>query len=210
MSIKDLRGPAQEAVVKPSNYMLLIGGLCCLANIFNICFMFWPMVFSESSVDWRKVLADYYKEKKDNSAVQRVEGVKEFKDIDKKDLEIVNEAEDEDRIWRFVYMGVFILLLIYNVIAIIGAVRMQNLESRRWGIASAIMLLFPMGSAGVSYLIFLVFSKTVGAWILEEMNLYYSIGLGTVFYLFAIFVGVWSLRILLSQEVIDGFEYVAE
>ena len=39
---------------------------------------------------------------------------------------------------------------------------------------------------------------------------YYSLGLGLLPYLLAIFIGVWSLRTLMSQEVIDGFEYVAE
>ena len=39
MSIKDLRGPAQAAVVPPSNYLLLIGGLCCLSDLFHHLFL---------------------------------------------------------------------------------------------------------------------------------------------------------------------------
>lgn len=210
MSIKDLRGPAQAAVVAPSNLMLLIGGLCCLSNIFLIGFSFWPMVFSDSVVNWQKVLTDHYKEKQDKSAVQRIEGMKEFKDVKDKDLDIIHDAEHDEYIWRFVAMAGFILLLIYNGIAIIGAVRMQNLESRRWGIAASVMTLLPMGAGGLSFLLGGIFYYTIGSWILDEMNGYYSIGIGVLPYLFALYVGATSLRILMSQDVIDGFSYVAE
>jgi predicted Zn finger-like uncharacterized protein len=208
LSIKDLRGPAQAAVVSPSNYMLIIGGLGCLSNIFLICVSFWPMVFSDSPVDWQKVLKDHYKD--DKNAVQRVEGIKEYKDLKDKDLEIVQDAEADMRVNLFIAMGVFIFLLLYNGVTIIGAVKVQNLESRGWGIASSIMTMLPMSSGGLSALIGGIFYKTIGAWVLEEMNAYYSFGIGVLPYLFALFVGVWSLRTLMSQEVIDGFEYVAE
>ena len=63
MSIKDLRGPAQAAVVAPSNYLLLIGGSLFLSDLSIICFSFWPMVFSDSVVNWQAVLETYYKSK---------------------------------------------------------------------------------------------------------------------------------------------------
>ncbi len=208
MSIKDLRGPAQEAVVKPSNYILLINGLACLANIFLICVQFWPMVFSDSCVDWQKVLYSYYKE--DQSATNRLKELKEYKDLKDKDLEIVQDAEVVEREKRFWKMGAFILLLIYNAVAIVGAVKMQNLESRRWGIASSIMTLLPMGAGGFGYLIYFAFTTTIGGWLLDELSEPYGMGLGALPYLFAVYVSVTSLRILMSQEVIDGFEYIAE
>lgn len=227
MSIKDLRGPAQEAVVKPSNYMMLIGGLSALSNIFLICWSFWPMVFSETVVDWQKALTNYYKGKpglSDNerkNAVQRVEGYKEFKDVEKKDVSIVEEADWEavhaflvdgfpplGRLWM---MGIFIFLLIYNGIAIIGAVKMQNLESRRWGIASSIMMLLPLGCGGLSSLF------TLGIYFLEQMTgflgdvtRFYAIVFAAVPYLASLYVAAISLQTLLNQKVIDGFEYIAD
>lgn len=210
LSIKDLRGPAQAAVVAPSNYILLVAGLSCLADILIICYAFWPMVFSESVVDWQGVLTKHYEAEKKKDAVQRVSGIKEYKDLKDEDLEIVHEAEIVEKRKRFILMGVYIVLLIYNGITIIGAVKMQNLESRGWGIAASIMNLLPMGASGLSGLFFGVFYNTIGAWILDEMNIYYSIGLGVLPYLVAIYIGVWSLRTLMSQEVIDGFEYIAE
>ncbi len=211
MSIKDLRGPAQEAVVKPSNYMLLIHGISCLSNILLICIQFWPMVFSDSVVDWKDVLYKHYQEKKDKNAVQRIDSeYKEYKDLKDKDLEIVQQAEDTERIWRFSFVGGFIFLFFYNAVAIGGTVKMQNLESRRWGFAASIMTLLPMGAAGFGYLIYFAFTATIGGWLLDELSVYYGIGLGTLPYLFALYAGILSLRTLLSQEVIDGFEYVAE
>lgn len=209
MSIKDLRGPAQEAVVVPSNYIMLIGGLCCLSNIFLICVMFWPMVFADSVIiNWQGFLEKHHGG--DKTAASRVSAYKEYKDVKDEDLEILHEAEDKERVKRFIMMGVFIFLLIYNGIQIVGAVKAQNLESRGWGIASSIMTLLPMGAAGISTLIGGVFFYTVGSWILDELALPYAIGLGVLPYLAAIYVGVTSLRVLMTQQVIEGFEYVAD
>jgi predicted Zn finger-like uncharacterized protein len=213
MSIKDLRGPAQEAIVKPSNLIMLICGLSALSNIFLICWSFWPMVFSESVVDWQKALKDHFKD--DKAAISRIEQYKEFKELKDKDLEIVQDANDEaaygfpnGRVWL---LGGFILLLIYNAIVMVGGVKMQNLESRRWSIASSILMLLPMGGGGLSCLFALGVSfleQMTG--FLGELSVFYSIVLGAVPYLASLFVGVMSLRALMSQEVIDGFEYVAE
>jgi predicted Zn finger-like uncharacterized protein len=219
MSIKDLRGPAQEMVVKPSNLIMLIGGLSALANIFLFCWSFWPMVFSESVVDYYKVLAAHYKD--DKNAMQRIQGYKEFKDVRDEDLKIVQEA-NEDAIYGFLQdrfpplgrlwmMGLFLLVLIYNAIAITGGVKMQNLESRRWGIASSIMMLLPLGAGGLSCLfaVALYFLEDMTGF-LGEVTLFYAIVLGGVAYLGSVYIGVISLQTLFNQKVIDGFEYVAE
>jgi predicted Zn finger-like uncharacterized protein len=220
MSIKDLRGPAQEMVVKPSNLIMLIGGLSALANIFLICWAFWPMIFSDSVVDYYKVLAAHYKD--DRNAMQRVQGYKEFKDLDKKDLEIVEEANDRakydfsgsDRFpWlgRFWLMGLFLLVLIYNAFAIIGGVKMQNLESRRWGIASSILMLLPPGAGGLSCLIALGFNFLEDmTGFLGDVTQFYQIAGAAAAYLGSVFIGVISLQALCNQKVIDGFEYVAD
>jgi len=219
LSIKDLRGPAQEAVVKPSNLIMLIGGLSALSNIFLICWSFWPIVFSDSVVDYYKVLKNHYKD--DKNALQRIEGYKEYKDLKDKDLEIVQEANEEaiygflvdgfpplGRLWL---MGLFLFLLIYDAFVIVGAVKMQNLESRRWGIASSIMMLLPLAAGGLSSLF------ALGIHFLEDMTgflgevtIFYMIVLAAVPFLLSLYIGVMSLRVLMSQKVIDGFEYVAE
>ncbi len=219
MSIKDLRGPAQEMVVKPSNLMMLIGGLSALSNLFLICWSFWPMVFSESVVDYYKVLKAHYKD--DKNAIQRIEGYKELSAVDKKDREIVDTANEEAKynfsvdyfpyLGRFWLMGAFILLLIYNAISIVGGVKMQNLESRRWGIASSIMMLLPMGASGLSCLFALginFLEQMTG--FLGDVTQFYMIVVAALAYLGSVYSGVISLQALTSQKVIDGFEYVAD
>jgi len=213
MSIKDLRGPAQAAVVQPSNYILLIGGLCCLCDILIICVMFWPMVFSEHIVDHEEFLTTYYKAKGTKDATDKIKSIpKERKDIkDKEEQDALAVAEAAQYVGRFIIMGIFILLFIYNGLTIIGAVKMQNLESRRWGIASSIMTILPFGSTGlgtvVSGLFFFLFAMLLDD---PAMAMMYSGGVGTLVWILAIVVGVWSLRTLLNEEVVAGFEYVAE
>ncbi len=220
MSIKDLRGPAQEMVVKPTNYIMLIGGLSALANVFLVCWAFWPMIFSETVVDYYKVLAKHYNN--DKSALQRIQSYKEFKDVkDKKDLEIVQQA-NEDAVYTFWIgdfpylgrlwlMGVFILVFIYNAFAIVGAVKTQNLESRRWGIASSILMLLPLSAGGLSCLF------ALGFHFLEDMTgffgdvtQFYMIVGAAAPYVASLYVGAISLQTLMNQKVIDGFEYVAD
>jgi len=213
MSIKDLRGPAQAAVVKPSNHMLLLGGLSALASIFLICVSFWPMVFSEHILDHEEVLEAHYKKTGDKDAATKIKGIpKDRKDLKKDDAATVEQEEDDRRTHLFILMGISIFVLIYNAIEIVGAVKLQNLESRRWGIASSIMMLLPFGTGGLSMLIGGGFYFTLGALLFDDpdMRALYCYVLGGIVYLIAIAVGVSSLRTLMSQEVIDGFEYVAD
>jgi hypothetical protein len=213
MSIKDLRGPAQAAVVAPSNYLILIGGLCCLSDIFIICFSFWPMVFSPTILDHEEVLERHYKQKGDKDAASKIKSIpKERKDLKKEDLAVVEDAEADEYVWRFILMGTYIFMLIYNGVTILGAVKMQNLESRGWGIAASIMTILPFGAAGLGGLVFGVFFYTIAAFLFDEFStrLMYSLVVAGLIYVLAILVGVWSLKTLMSQEVIDGFEYVAD
>jgi len=213
MSIKDLRGPAQAAVVRPSNYLLLIGGLSCLCDILLICISFWPMVFSAHLIDHEKFLEQRYKASGDTKAAEKIKSIpKDRKDIkDKKELEALEDAETAEYITRFSILGGYILVLIYNGIAVIGAVKLQNLESRRWGIASAIMTILPFGSLGISGLVWYVMDFLFNM-VLDDpaMGMLYAGGVSLLVWIVAIVAGVWSLRTVISEEVIAGFEYVAE
>ena len=45
---------------------------------------------------------------------------------------------------------------------------------------------------------------------LGELTRFYSIVAGVGMYLLSIYIGVKSLQALMSQKVIDGYEYVAD
>ena len=154
MSIKDLRGPAQAAVVKPSNlHAPHRRTLLPVQHFPHLLCRSGRWSSAESVVDWEKVLAKHgvraIKPPRAESPATRNTRISRTRI-----LEIVQEANEKavkdfvqdgfpplGRLWM---MGLFILVLIYNAIAIVGAVSMQNLELRRWGIASSIMMFLPM------------------------------------------------------------------
>jgi len=115
------------------------------------------------------------------------------------------------------YLFVLILLpifvgMVYCAFVTYGAVRIQNLEGRGWGIASSIMMMLPLTSAGfvastgilATFLLGGVFSIETGSVtgsVITMISLEHVVCIG---------VGVWGLITLLSERVIKGFEYKAE
>jgi hypothetical protein len=212
MSIKDLRGPAQAKVVVPSNYIILLSGLSCLCDILIICVSFWPMVFAEHVVDHQEFLETHYKREGGKDAKNKLASIpKDRKDVKPEELALIEEAEEQQIFWRFINLGVFVLLLVYNGVTIIGAVKMQNLESRGWGLAAAIMCILPFSASGlgsvVSFLFYLLFAVLLDD---ASMGLMYGSGGGVIVWILFILVGVSSLRTLMDPQVIDGFNYVPE
>lgn len=214
-SIKDLRGPAQEAVTKPSNFLILKGGLSCIGSIFMIAFALWPFGFSETLLDHKKVLGEYYIKKASTDAVaaNRLKNLPdERKDLKDNEKDIVEAAEEEEMWWRLSMAGTFFFVLIYCGFLIIGAVKVQNLESRRWGIVAAVMMLFPPGTGGIVGVVYTVCYYTVAAFLFadkDERQTYSAVFAG-VDYLMGVVVAIWSLKVFLSQKVIRGFEYKAD
>jgi hypothetical protein len=88
---------------------------------------------------------------------------------------------------------------------------MQNLESRAWGIAGAVLALLPLTTGGLmSLTAFLV------NWLLNmffddpSFSMYVAIVLMSLQTVVSLAVGVWNLVVLMRPEVIEGFEYVPE
>lgn len=88
---------------------------------------------------------------------------------------------------------------------------MANLESRRWGIASSIMVMLPMHILGLALVVFLFF-KWIGWLVLEDPDFGALIGgvLAGASYLTCIGVGGWCLKTLWEEDVIEGFAYEPE
>jgi hypothetical protein len=73
------------------------------------------------------------------------------------------------------------------------------------------MMLFPLAGAGLSFLF------ALGINFLEQMTgflgdvaVFYMIVVAAVPFLGSLYVGVISLQTLLSEKVIEGFQYVAD
>ena len=109
--------------------------------------------------------------------------------------------------WLFLAAIVFPLLVgaIYSGILTAGAVKMQNLESRGWGIAASILAMIPINVGGLQVLVGLVIKIILGI-LFDEPDYIVFVVMGLL-YLLSLGVGVWNLLILMKPEVIAGFEY---
>jgi hypothetical protein len=104
-----------------------------------------------------------------------------------------------------------ILGMVYCAIVTLGAVKMQNLESRAWGIASGILVLLPFTTGGLMLL-----TAFLCNWLLNMLfddpsfSMYIAIVMMSIQTAIALATGVWNLVVLMRPEVIEGFEYVPE
>ncbi len=101
------------------------------------------------------------------------------------------------------------LMMIYSAVVIMGAVKVQNLESRGFGIASCIMLLVAPLNLGGLVVVVVVALGFLLRMFLDEPNIYLMV-LAVILCLLEVAVGVWGLMVFNNQKVIDGFEYVPE
>jgi hypothetical protein len=212
VSIKDLRGPAQGYIVRPSNFLLALAAINVLLSIAAILFNAWPFMFAEHVLDH----VDYFYEKYDKSGDQRLknraknlppkrEGLTEE---EKRELEEQESLEIRNRI---IFMVLFFLLAFYDGVVTAGAVKMQNMESRGWSLTAAIMTIVPVAGGGILYLLYILIPMMMLIAIDElDTRLYVAYGVMAVAALLISAAGGWALRVLLLQEVIDGFNYVAE
>jgi hypothetical protein len=130
-----------------------------------------------------------------------------FYDIADIDLSVLSDSK-----WLFIAaLIVLIILSCYSGLIVYGGIRAGNLESRAWGITGAIMALLPLNTGGIMIVSALV-AKIVMIQVLDDMTFIYTVVIILVVaeYLASVAAGVWALMTLFNQEVIDGFEYVAE
>ncbi len=222
MSIKDLRGPANSALVQPSNMMILVGGLGFFGWVLLLLLILIPTMTPVESDDG----GDKSRPPKQVVGIEHgLATVQDEKDVpaEMKDdpsrksmFEIfgVNIAGFGTMAW---YLFILVILpifvgMVYCALATYGAVKIQNLESYGWGIASCILLMLPLVSFGfmtstgllVKFLLGMVFpddpkyvyTVVIGTWVLETLA--------------CIGVGVWGLMTLMSETVVKGFEYKPE
>jgi hypothetical protein len=217
MSIKDLRGPAVAAVVRPSNMVIGVGVLSFLGWIALLVIILIPVIFPLPEDD---------DPNKPAKGVQQVErGLATVADTDDPP-EDPGMPVDKPSFWSFFGLDLarlgalgivyFLLILsplflgmIYCGIMTFGAVKMQNLESYGWGMASSIMALFPFYSLGlvstVALLIQALFITVMGERFIP----------GLIVIMVALVIagmagGLWGLMTMLNQDVIKGYEYKPE
>jgi hypothetical protein len=184
IKVTDPRGPAQAALISPSNFLMLVGTLACIAGIIAVGYGAWPFLFSDEILDPAEFFGlkgskEDDSEKKD-SAPKRPRLMVQLSEDGKLDLSKVPTEERnryydarDEKWWilvAFIAGGAFVIA--YNAVIIIGGVKMQNMESYTWAMIASIMafvLSFP--------------------------------ALGQL-------AGLMALTTLRSKKVVDGFFYV--
>jgi hypothetical protein len=231
MSIKDLRGPAQSAIMRPSNALIFVGIMGFLGWLGLIVVLLIPVVFPLVEAD-----ADKPKPAKGvgpGLAAASVPpppanpfggggGGGAAKSGDKKPDEEGKSAFDVAGLdfsllavmaWWLMILAILPLVLgmVYCGFLTFGAVKMQNLESRAWGIAGSILALLPLNTGGLMFL-----TAFLCNWLLNmffddpAFSMYVAIVLMSIQTTISVAVGIWNLVVLMRPEVIEGFEYVPE
>lgn len=203
MSIKDLRGPAQEKIMKPSNYLLLYSIIGVFAYLIIAFIFLIPVCFPVPQAKGPEgsappAAAQQKKEEKPVSSLFMILGW---------DL-----MDTPTYPWWVVFLLVSACFLgmIYCGVVVFGGVRMQTLESRAWGIVSSIMIMMPAATLGIIGLMGIAFTNVIGL-IFDDKTVYLMIpiwGIGP--WAFGILVGVMNLTTLLSEDVIAGYNYVSD
>jgi predicted Zn finger-like uncharacterized protein len=222
-SIKDLRGPAQAAVIQPTNMMIGAGvagfiGWLALLVVFTIPVLF-PIESDEGTKDAPKNILKIQKGigmMGDEAFVP--EQQKPAGSTDKANVSFYQfMGNDLSNValyaWYMFLLMMFpiFLCMVYTSLQTYGAVRAQNLESRGWGIASSIMGMIPLSIAGLACFVTMIFSFVLNMLLDDEDTIQWTIyGIWVIFGLLQIAAAVYTLITLVRPEVIDGFEYVPD
>jgi hypothetical protein len=103
-----------------------------------------------------------------------------------------------------------ILGMLYSGALSMGAVKIQNLESRQWGIASSIMAIVPINCWGLLTVLALVLNMGLDM-IFEGFFKWVILGFLLVcFWGLNVAVGILMLTTLNKPEVVAGYEYVPD
>lgn len=250
-SNKDLRGPAQAALLGPSNKIMFRSMFCVALCVFSFGVAVWPFVFSEDILDYKETLKAYFKieieKAKGNTELQKKlsERASKIEKDNKNDIlahnvypeiaerqkklkmtdveqgiplepgeqEFIKVIRTKQVPYRISWIVFSLLILVYNAVEAMAAVRMQALESYNWSMVCAIMGIIPFNCIG---LLSKIWSADVQP---DPMQLFPDEGfdllqlfthplfLLCLEYIGSLALGATALQVLLKPEVKEGFSY---
>jgi ribosomal protein S27E len=231
-SIKDLRGPAQALVVSPSNWLIFKGFLGFVGWLGFLVLILIPVLFPlpEEGEGEKKPIASIGIGLGAGAGARAGGGApgggigfippppEEKKEEEKPNPSFFEILGIDLRVlalfpWFLiiVFCLPLVVFMVYSALICFGGVKMQNLESRGWGIASAVMLIIPLNAGGVMIVSCLVEQAFFRLFVDDEAFLAYMFIVTIVIeWLLQVGIGVWALLTCFRPEVIDGFEYQPE
>jgi hypothetical protein len=99
----------------------------------------------------------------------------------------------------------------YGAVIIYGAVQVQNLKSRTWGIVSGIMVMIPIHAVGFM-IITLTLALLLLAFVYDDPFLIkaFIIIIGVIELAWGVSLGIWNIKTLMDPKVVAGFEYIED
>lgn len=235
LSIKDPRGAAQVAVIRPSNWLMITGILGALGWILVITALLWPYIFPDKPREQRadEIAAgpqqggarrtQVFEIGPGVGAVYREPQELVLKKLDERQLpprepstnlleEIgISELSFFEWYWLALILIGLALGAFYGALIAYGAVKMQNLESRQWGLASSIMAMIPINAGGFGLVICSVVHLLL-VWLADEewQRNVALLAVAALTCLWGISIGIRSLFVLMDEKVREGYEYVPD
>jgi hypothetical protein len=216
MSIRDLRGPAVTAIIDPSNKLIIVGVLGFLGWIAFLVVLLIPLLFPlQTKEERQKALEARIREAELKRVVKpgiplepiKIEDDPSFFAVGSVDFRSVGEMST---VLAILCLLPPVLGMIYSAILCMGAVKIQNLESRDWGVISSIMAMVPINAGGMICFLAMVLNMALD-FLFDGDFKYIVLGFFLVCYWgLNLAVGIWMLTVLNKPEVIAGFEYVPE
>jgi hypothetical protein len=231
MSIKDLRGPAQAMIMGPSNLLIIAGIAGFIGWLGLIVMILIPIVFPLKPDEKDKpaimpiepgmeVIAGVGggpgKPGMPNQPAGGVTGPsakyeeegESFFELGPIDLTVIASYEWWQKTFSFTILFLF---LCYSGTMTYGAVKMQNLESREWGIASTILGIIPFNVGALMFVSAILVREALDLILDEKRTIYLIVIVWMVLvWLLSIGASVYALVTLMKEEVIAGYEYKAE
>ena len=202
LSVKDPRGFAQESVVRPSNWLVLLGGIVIVLYVVVIGYLLFPFFFSPHIASVEQSLGITAKE----GEAPHIPEEKDWTPEQKQRVAARDAAEGFGRIMGMLATLVFVVV---TGIAVFGAVKMQTLESWGWGLAATILM--PIGALPV-FLVTLGLALSVFG--VNDLMVFMGVALATLAALALSGAIVWwtiqSLKVLLDPKVKEGFAFEQE
>lgn len=192
LSVKDLRGPAVEAIMRPSNWLMRLALIGCITNLIimgvYLIPVLLPVQLDENQLEAIKQEREKFRDKPE-----------ELKKFDAKQLESTMGLTKTSFV--FMMFGIYGFCFAYYALIIYGVFKMQTLESYTWSVVACILGLIPLAALIPPLVIIFAVDYDLE----EYMYIPYGGNFVSVF-----FASVWCLVTLRSKKMIGGFSYKGE
>lgn len=152
-SIADPRGPAQAALIGPSNFLMLCAFITIVIAILALAYGAWPFLFMEYlGLEPKEVLNQAKKkdgEEKGGGSNISIPDDQDPRQLKGEQAKRYWDAYDAKMVMLIIIIIVSVIVIIYNAFIIVGGVKMQNMESYTWAMVATIMAFIPLCFPGL-------------------------------------------------------------